>query len=144
MTTMQAVKLAAAKLEKMTGDEGTNDGEHEAALELLGALGTFFAEQGRKERKAARVSAYLAERFPGTAQGDALERAERTLPRALPGQEPVVTPMAGGMLALRLTQEQADAVMLHLGATSGDLNNAHAKRLFRVYQALWAHFKGDR
>lgn len=47
MTTMEAVKAAARKMAHETGAEGTNDGEHEAALELLGALGTLFAEQGR-------------------------------------------------------------------------------------------------
>lgn len=47
METMDAVKAAARKLEYMTGDQGTNDGEHEAALELLGALGSLFAEKDK-------------------------------------------------------------------------------------------------
>ena len=53
MTTMQAVKAAAAKLEKMTGEEGSNDAEHEAALELLGALDTLFAEDATRGERAA-------------------------------------------------------------------------------------------
>ncbi len=53
MTTMQAVKAAAAKLKHASGDAGSNDSEHEAAIELLGALDTLFAE--KTDRPAFRV-----------------------------------------------------------------------------------------
>lgn len=60
--------------------------------------------------------------------------------KALNGQEPVITPLAGGAVSLRLTREQADALYLHLGVMKGSLKVPENARCFRVYQALHAFF----
>lgn len=69
--------------------------------------------------------------------------APAAVKRALPGQEPVATPAAGGVVNLRLTREQADALYLRLGEAQGSLHVPENARTFRIYQALHVYFSEE-